>query len=330
MTANICLAGLSCLAAWGLSPNAAQAGSYKFHLLQIAGQEQGAATGVTDNDTVVGEFQTASTSEGFVWQKGRLSLVTTSDGSGFDAVNAKGLAAGEYSANGGQGIFTYDIATGKQTLFPAIPSSYFYAFGVGRSGKVVGYNIDDAKRRDRAFAETPTATKYLKTDTFAEGINDSDQIVGFFTSGNAHHGFIFQHNAYTLFDPPGSTATFPRFITNNGTTGGDYYEASGIDYGFPLTAGVTTTYLYPGTMETGIVGFGAGGEVVGNYSTASEVLHGFVYVRGTYYDIDAPKATYTDIYAVNAKGTLVGEAIVNGKDVGFVAICPASEQPCTQ
>jgi probable HAF family extracellular repeat protein len=45
--------------------------------------------------------------------------------------------------------------------------------------------------------------------TFAEGINNSGQIVGSYDAGGQHyHGFLLNQGSYTTLDPPGSSPSF--------------------------------------------------------------------------------------------------------------------------
>ena len=62
-------------------------------------------------------------------------------------------------------------------------------------------------------------------DTWPWGINNSDQIVGAYDSGDGVlHGFLKDGNTFTSFDYPGSTSTFPYGINNSGQIVGAYAD----------------------------------------------------------------------------------------------------------
>jgi probable HAF family extracellular repeat protein len=79
--------------------------------------------------------------------------------------------------------------------------------------------------------------------TFAQGINDDGQVVGYYydSSGNAH-GFLFTRGGYTTLDDPSTVnnQTFPEGINKNGDIVGWYNDLSR-DHGFVYSAGRYTT-----------------------------------------------------------------------------------------
>src|SRR5262249_55974643 len=106
--------------------------------------------------------------------------------------------------------------------------------------------------------------------TFAQGINTSGQIAGYYLDGsNSSHGFLLSGGTYTTLDDPLASAV----------------------------AG--------GTAALGING---AGQIIGYYRDASFKYHGFLYSGGGYTTLDDPSAgpLGTVPYGVNASGQIVG------------------------
>ena len=312
--------------------NAAHAGSYKFTTLEITGQYSSFATGVTQQNVVVGYREDDYGPHGFVWTKGNYTIVDVpgSTTTSLLAVNARGVAAGNYysATTANDQVFTYDIATGTQTLLPINTDFFFFPGAIGRQGTVVGNALTDGHGPSRGFFDTRTKNRLLKHYLQAKGIDNAGDIVGTQAGINYNEGFIFDHGNYTILDAPGASSTSPSFITSNGVIGG-FYSTGTDQYGFTLASGVYTTYAFPNAAATQAIGLTSGGELVGNYSIGS-TSHGFVLVNGTYYPIDPPQSTNTTIASVNDKGTLVGNYVVGNRYFGFIAVCAADQRPCTQ
>src|SRR5215471_8599136 len=66
-----------------------------------------------------------------------------------------------------------------------------------------------------SFTTVDVPGSFIRNSTFANGINSSGQIVGFYFDGRAR-GFLFDHGTYTTFDPPGSYLTIPTGINTSG------------------------------------------------------------------------------------------------------------------
>ena len=314
--------------------NAAQAGSYKFKILKIPGEYAVYATGVTNQDVVVGYSDDNLSGHGFVWEDGKYTTVDVPGNAdnGLDAVNARGVAAGAYRdvESGYSQVFTYDIATGVQTFLPIDPERFFIPEAIGRQGTVVGYAAGEKRGKpSKGFFDTRNGTRLLRRNYDATGIDDAGEIVGHDAGLNQNEGFIFKHGSYTLLDAPGASSTFPTFVTPAGVIGGYFIDSSNNDEGFTLASGVYTTYAHPKSSLTRVVGLTSRGDVAGNYATFRKV-HPFVLVNGTYYTINPPHSHGAVITGVNANGTLVGNYTRGYNQYAFIAICSPDQRPCTQ
>jgi probable HAF family extracellular repeat protein len=135
--------------------------------------------------------------------------------------------------------------------------------------------------------------------TVASGVNDADQIVGWYqdaTTTHPTHGFLESGGTYTTLDDPlaagdASGGTFPSGINAKGQIVGFYFNATGT-HGFLLSGGTYTTIDVPfgspgSTFANGINDIG---QIVGQYEDANFHTHGFLYSGGNYFTFDDPSA----------------------------------------
>ena len=118
------------------------------------------------------------------------------------------------------------------------------------------------------------------TATFAYQVNDSGQIIGYYTDSNGiAHGYT-RDSAGTLtfpIDVPGATQTF--LLGNNASNWavGTYTDTSDKTHGlFYVTSDDILTYDYPGATSTSLTGINANGLICGYYTDTAGVIHGFV------------------------------------------------------
>src|SRR5438445_424812 len=121
-------------------------------------------------------------------------------------------------------------------------------------------------------------------DIEARGINDTDQIVGWYRDKDGRdHGYIFDANSgtYTTLDDP-----LHEYLYN--PNGGTYTTLDD-----PLAAnGFDNPFAASGTVAEGI---NAAGQIVGYYADSNDDYHGFLYNGGIYTTLDDPQAF--DTYA---------------------------------
>src|SRR5262245_39322126 len=73
--------------------------------------------------------------------------------------------------------------------------------------------------------------------TDVNGINNSGQVVGSFTSGGVSHGFLLSAGVYTTLDVPGATSTAAWDINDSGQVAGSY-TADGTTHAFLWSGGM--------------------------------------------------------------------------------------------
>src|SRR6266481_5237148 len=163
-------------------------------------------------------------------------------------------------------------------------------------------------------------------DTFAQGINDTDQIVGWYIDKDGRtHGYIFDANGgtyTTLDDPFGAGGTFASGINDRGLVVGSYAESFlGRYHGFLYNGRTYTTLDDPlGTFGTYAYGINGAGVVVGRYIDHTGT-HGFLYgpSGGTYTTLDDPLAANSFDNPFGPTGTVVEGINGAGQVVGFNA-----------
>ncbi len=161
--------------------------------------------------------------------------------------------------------------------------------------------------------------------TFAYGINNHDQVVGYYwtccvvQSG----GFSLRDGNYSQIIVPGEAHTLATGINARGQIVGYYFGVNSSGFGanpsgFLLNNSTFTTIVVP-TATSGTTAFGLNdsGEIVGWYGQGA-ATHGFIYNRGQYETIDDPLGTGTYATGINSKGDVVGwYTDASGGDHGF-------------
>src|ERR1700751_4121019 len=78
--------------------------------------------------------------------------------------------------------------------------------------------------------------------TLNGGPNPEGTNIGSYTDTlGVTHGFVLKKGVFTSFDPPGSTATTPNWISPQGVIVGSFLDSSGASHGFILSGGQYTT-----------------------------------------------------------------------------------------
>ena len=165
------------------------------------------------------------------------------------------------------------------------------------------------------------------TDTLAQGINNKDQIVGYYNSDTIgapiFHGFLYSGGQYITLDDPSSnlnkigssgsavstTGTVAMGINDKGNIVGYYYfDNSDRAKGFIFSNGNYTTIDDPlGVGGTFALGINNKDEVVGFYYDSLHRQNGFLFSNGNYTTLDDPlglNGTYAT--GINDASKIVG------------------------
>ena len=104
------------------------------------------------------------------------------------------------------------------------------------------------------------------TATYAQGINNLGQVVGYYTDATGVHGFVKSGGGYLTLNAPGASATYAQGINDAGQVVGYYSDATG-DHGFVESGGLYTTLNDPlndpGPVSTYAFGINNAGQVAG-------------------------------------------------------------------
>jgi len=153
----------------------------------------------------------------------------------------------------------------------------------------------------------------------AQGINDSGEVVGFYTNSNSDlQGFTYDHGVFSIINVPAAHLA----INNHGEVTGNYFDSDGIgEHGFIYERGVVTPLDVPGATQTVPVAINNSGEIAGKYVSGGS-QHGFVYDDGAFTTIDVPSALSTRAVAINDRGDIVGgyqiSAGLSTQDLSFL------------
>jgi uncharacterized membrane protein len=212
--------------------------------------------------------------------------------------------------------------------YPGItPSADFgtHLYGINASGQVVGsWAYKDLGGLHRgSFLEsggvfTAIGVPGHESSTFARGINNAGDIVGYYGDSLGWHGFLDKGGAYTTFDAPGAVfGTFPSGINNAGAIVGSFSDREDPTHirhyysGFVLSSGSYTTLNVPGAVSTFANGINASGQIVGySYSDPRlQLVSSFLLSGGAYSTLMLP-GEGPDFYAtsINSAGQIAGFA----------------------
>jgi probable HAF family extracellular repeat protein len=166
-------------------------------------------------------------------------------------------------------------------------------------------------------------------DTFARGINDTGQIVGFTQNqvNFQHHGFLFNGSTISTFDVPfaGVTSTEAFGINNDGQIVGNYSQ-NGTTFGFIKTGNAFTSFnaadFVPGAIFTQLSDINNNGDLVGFFIDSNLVAHGFFYDGVQFVTLDVSGATQTIANGINDQDMIVGQFLGGTNTHGFLAVDP--------
>lgn len=214
------------------------------------GSLQTQVTGLNDGGTTVGFYQNAAGQQiGFVHTAGGFTSVSdpltpssTSSVNQLLGVNNNGVAVGFYNNAAGLSVpYEYNLATKAfKTITGTNAGWSAFASGINDQNEIVGteiapngsgYGWEDVSGK---IQNINIRTLLNATNIQVFGVNDLNQIVGFYTDRmNNNHGFVVNHGVPTVLDDPnGVGQTFANGINNGGTIVGFYQDSKGNIDGF--------------------------------------------------------------------------------------------------
>ena len=300
----------------GLFQTATASTSYKVQQINPPGSTSTFAVGINNASTVVGNLTTsAGVVQGYEFAAGRYTTIRFPHSNKFtraNGINDSNLIVGDFfgtdnfyhgfTFSGGK-YTQYDVQKGVvSTSIFAVNNNGDFAGAAGFGGPNQGFiNIGGVVTE---FYGSGT------DNTFALGINNSDEVVGqYFDSSNNSHGFFRSSTGViTEIIYPGAVQTACLGINDSGVITGWYINSSGQSYGFTDTAGVFESSDFfqnfginnNGAFVTYYIGPGPSGTQ--NYG----LLVTPHTMRTALATVSVPRALSTSIFGVNNTRAMTG------------------------
>ena len=282
------------------------------------------AHAINNFDVVAGDYSPVRSTPryGFVDNNGDFSKIASDSpypSTNANGINDAGIVVGSDYLHGGahytgyaddHGTFIYYNAPGTDNR-----SGDTFVNGINNHNDVVGsYSPDFTVAADyKGFVYdgenfTTIADPLGANGTFAQGINDAGEVVGYYVdANNQKHGFIDNGGVFTTVDDAlGVHGTVLNGINNAGAVVGYYVDANNVTHGFVANPTVTITVVTPNGLDfqadNPLKQMGDGAVHAGGSSTTYTVVdsssnHEFV--------VDGTGFTY------NADGALTGGIITS-------------------
>lgn len=184
-------------------------------------------------------------------------------------------------------------------------------------------------------SKTASSFQCFATDTFATGLNDAGQVVGWYGPFDSGKGFIKKKSGDCEKLPmyPNSLATIPLGINDPGQIVGIFFsEQFPNGSGFLYEKGNFTQILYPGTQTCQTFAFSINnrGQIVGLYDlwkpgNGQQVCDGpdrpfLREANGTFATIPYPDTWPDSVQAngINPRGMIIGNYLLDEKEYGFL------------
>jgi hypothetical protein len=224
------------------------------------GSVQTQVTGLDDEGVSVGFYSTQNTASqsndnfGFYDFRGRFHRVDFPTGDNSKppvnqllGVNDTGVAVGFYTNGAGSSRgYEYNIFTGRFTrvLVPGAPGGTagpsLTAAAINNHDDVAGFynktssTVDAFLKLRSGKFETIAYPGASSTQAF--GVNDSDEVVGAYTTGSGNsavtHGFTWRNGKFATVNIPAGSSTTVNGVNDEGDVVGFYTAASGDTEGF--------------------------------------------------------------------------------------------------
>lgn len=155
-------------------------------------------------------------------------------------------------------------------------------------------------------------------ETIALGLNDLDQVVGYYSDSIGTHGFLFDDGAFTTLDAaPPSYYTLATAINAAGEVAGVFVDDIG-SHGFVYDGINYTVFDPPSSMLLTVSSINDAGQVVGSY-LGDGSFHSFVYNGNTSVQLDGSVSSfYTIATDINDAGEVTGYYIDDTGQHGFI------------
>jgi len=186
------------------------------------------------------------------------------------------------------------------------------AYAINDSGQVVG-KAETASGAYHAFLYSNGTTTDLGTQvgssSFAHGINNSGELVGYTNLWGPYHAFLYSDGTMTDLGTLGGSSSHANGINNNGQVVGYATITDGLAHAFLYSNGTLTDL---GTLDGGYVSYAyainESGQIVGHASASPDTPHAFLYSNGEMTDLGTLGGSRSFARGINDSGQVVGYA----------------------
>jgi probable HAF family extracellular repeat protein len=299
--------------------------------------------GINDGGTVVGYYYDAGGfAHGFVETGGSYVNLDYPGASQTypQAINKEGQIVGWYNESSDHG-FLYSNGSFTALNGP-LGTGNAFARGINDQGYIVGYFQNGTPTGgglinhgfvyengiyttlDDPLASSPPNSSVMENGTVALGINDHDQIVGYYYDSNNHaNGFLYSNGKYTTLDDPlganGTNGTFLTGINDKGQIVGYYYDQLNVQHNFVYSGGTYTP------VDGGYaLGINNKGQIVGDSFVATpaggthSLATSSVQAAPSFGSTVSPNATRTLVNETGATGITTTPVVFS--DSGYVTV----------
>jgi probable HAF family extracellular repeat protein len=213
------------------------------------------------------------------------------------------------------GEISQNSASYKFTIVNPPGSDYSEAWGINRSGEIVGDYIEsDGITRGFLYkggvyttVEYPGAAVTALADINSEGI----VVGGFILQTPGYAEGLVGAGGFRVLNYPLSISSGNNGVNDQGDIVGAYLDDTGHGHGFLFNRPTFFQIDFPGGNGTRGTGISNSGQIVGVYADAEFKYHGFLYSsrEGNYRTVDVPGASGTGerTLAINDSGEIVGD-----------------------
>jgi probable HAF family extracellular repeat protein len=261
-----------------LTTSAGKAVSFDFTMIDVPGATDTWAFGINNAGQIVGTFDGATRTSGFLYTAGGFSLFDAPGGATIaTGINDAGQIVGFVNTGPG-GIGHGFLYNGSAFSAIRVPGAgYTNATGINNAGQIVGFYDNGMGGTGTGFLYSAGSFTSLifggpDSNTEAFGINNLEQIVGTVARPPHAEGFLDAGGAVTNINVPGASGTWAYGINDNdqivGLFAGNGAGGWGL-HGFVDTGGSFQTIDFPGGIATEVYGINNLGQIVGSFEDPS-------------------------------------------------------------
>jgi uncharacterized membrane protein len=263
--------------------------TFQYTTLSDPGMQNTVALSINNLGEITGYAYDSGGDFGFTYDAGVFSPQSQYAMPGFDStdiygVNNAGTLVGSYYNQSDPSVANALVVAGGVEQLHDAPQSEYY--GINNNGGIVGstYTGSGASLTATGFfrsGSNSTPISYPNALTYAHGVNDSDDIVGFYETPSGVYG-AFETTpgcviatCFQTLGLPGAHSSFAYGINDSGVIVGASVDTSRVGQGFIFNGSTYTVIDIPGAVDTYVTGINDQGQIVGWYQESNGTLQAF-------------------------------------------------------